>query len=149
MKLLYYPDERLNLVCESCKSCDVTLDIVKKMTYIMRKKNGIGLAAPQVGINKRFFIMEYQNGLLAGDVVVHINPRITVLSEDKNNIIEGCLSIHDKKTTQKRSYYIQMIYEDLDGFTRKSGHIDIDAAIIQHEIDHLNGILMIDRINHG
>lgn len=134
---------------EGCKCSDVSRDMIdryeetdiKKMIKIMDK--GLGLAAPQVGINKRFFIMKYQ-----GEIISVYNPKINFFSKQKTALKEGCLTypqgIHGT-VNMMRSTSIQV------EFTGKNGNIFIwrlrglEAKVFQHELDHLNGLTIFYR----
>ncbi len=127
MEILIAPDPFLKQRCES----SVTLKIQElgDMIRLMQKHGGIGLAAPQVGINARVFVTAWGE--------IFINPEIVEASETTYMSHEGCLSIPGKTFAVKRHKWIRLRNDP-----RK--HDSLKAAVIQHETDHLNGILISD-----
>ena len=109
--------------------------------FIMEQNQGIGLAAPQIGISKRFFIMKYKE-----DNIICINPEIIysspIIEIDSQ---EGCLSVPGKQFIVKRSSMITVKYIDLENNSIKKDLTGYDAIICQHEFDHLDGILISDK----
>ena len=107
------------------------------MIDTMIKSDGIGLAANQVGILKRIIIVSDE-----GNIKVFINPEITYFSEQKVPFDEGCLSLPQTFLTITRSENIMVKYRDLKGKPRMEKYSGLTARIIQHEVDHLDGITM-------
>lgn len=108
---------------------------------LAKEENGVGLAAPQVGENLRIIL-----AMLGKKVMVLINPEITKHSETKNSEDEGCLSIPEEVGTVERWSKIELSFFD-EKFTKKTRTLtDFDARVVQHEIDHLDGILFTDRV---
>ena len=103
--------------------------------------NGIGLAAPQVGLSLRLFVIE-----LEGDSYALINPKITAKSRKKIIAEEGCLSFPGQFLPVSRYSDVQMRYTDQFGQPGKIKAQGLLARALQHEIDHLDGILFIDRV---
>ena len=124
------------------KSCDLSA-IIGQMFVLMRRAQGIGLAAPQVGISQRFFIIEIEKNR----PLVFINPEIISTGADLNIHEEGCLSLPKlyAKVQRPASVRIQARDASYRLFTLEAE--DILATCIQHELDHLNGVLFIDRLN--
>ena len=116
-------------------------NFIKDMMETMLKKDGVGLAGPQIGELKRIII-----AAIDGTPQVYINPKITKKSLRKNTMEEGCLSIPDVYAKVKRPASIVVEYLDLAGEKRKIKANKMNARIFQHEIDHLDGVLFIDRI---
>ena len=116
-------------------------NFIKNMTKTMLKKDGVGLASPQIGELKRIFI-----AVINGTPQVFINPKITKKSWRKNTMEEGCLSIPGVYGKVKRPTSVEVEYLDLSGEKRKIKANKFNARVIQHETDHLNGILFIDRM---
>lgn len=117
------------------------------MEETMKDHDGIGLAAPQIGKSLRFTIIKTEDGILP-----LVNPRIVRRSITKDVMEEGCLSIPKVFGDVKRSKMVKVIAQDMAGkeirFTAKG----MFARVIQHEVDHLNGVLFIDKaikINEG
>ncbi|HBY57048.1 MAG TPA: peptide deformylase [Candidatus Atribacteria bacterium] len=117
------------------------LNIIKDMTETMYAASGVGLAAPQVGVLKRIIIVD---GGEEG-VIALINPKI-VDKEGESIAEEGCLSLPDIYANVKRSSKVTVEALDLDGEQIKITKEDLIARALQHEIDHLEGTLFIDRI---
>lgn len=114
--------------------------LVKDMKETMLKEDGVGLAAPQVGILRRIFIIDVGDG-----TIVFINPEM--MSQEGETIdTEGCLSIPDKTGRVKRPNKVKVKYLDLEGNEKIVEGTGLLARALCHEIDHLNGVLFIDRI---
>ena len=106
---------------------------------------GVGLAAPQVGVNKRMFVMDcVKDPDLAARPLVLINPEITWASEDLTTYEEGCLSIPDQYADVERPSEVRVRWLGLDGKTQEEQFAGLWATCAQHEIDHLDGKLFID-----
>ena len=114
--------------------------LIADMKETMRPAGGIGLAAPQVGISVRLVVILNQENVLA-----LINPEIINFSWRKEAAEEGCLSVPGKWGLIKRSKIIKVKALDENGKAVKFKAKDLFARVIQHEIDHLNGVLFIDR----
>lgn len=142
MKLHYLNSEILREPTElvQAEELDYVKSLVPEMTKIMTDEGGVGLAANQVGISKRFFIMR-----LNDEVKLIINPIITSL-EKFDLFEEGCLSIPGTSAPVNRAHEITMSYYD-DQFVLVSVTLkDLEAIAAQHEVDHLNGKLYIDQL---
>ncbi len=116
--------------------------LVEDMAETMYHANGVGLAAPQVGILKRVILVDV--GAETPDLHVFINPVITAMTGSCNGM-EGCLSVPGLFGTVDRPQRITLEYLDLDGETKTLEAEDFFARAICHEVDHLNGILFIDK----
>lgn len=144
LKLALHPAQVLRQVAQPIASADFKATWLKKlakdMTETMISRDGIGLAAPQVSESIRLIIVSTKTGPL-----IMINPELTKKSLIKETDEEGCLSIPNTFGQVKRHHSIQVKFFDLEG---KSKHISAKgllARVIQHEIDHLDGILFIDK----
>lgn len=125
----------------------VTKDIrtlVKNMEETVKKANGLGLAAPQVNENLRLCLVQ-----IAGRTTALINPTIPFKSTQKESAEEGCLSLPDVWLTVKRSKEIVVRYTDIKGAEQERRLQDMEARITQHEVDHLDGILIVDYAPHA
>lgn len=107
---------------------------------------GVGIAAPQVGILKQIiWVQRFDKSEFPFEV--YLNPVITHYSEQKQDCLEGCLSIPDRRdTTTTRAETIYLEYDQLNGQHKKDTVEGFTAVIFQHEIDHLNGILYLDHL---
>ena len=142
LELKKYPDKILRIKCSPVEVVDDRIkSILSDMAFTMRVRNGIGLAAPQIGINKQIAVVDIGDG-----PINLINPRIIDI-DGKGGIEEGCLSLPEVLLKVKRADALRLSTLDETG-----KNITIDAKgllsiVIQHEIDHLNGILIIDHAN--
>lgn len=114
--------------------------------------NGIGIAAPQVGVSLRMFIVNLQDErnpeeMLPGHPLVLINPKLSKPSDDEWTTPEGCLSIPKLYGDVSRPTRITVSAMDLDGETTEREFVGWEARVVMHENDHLNGVLFIDRMD--
>ena len=124
---------------------DEVRDLVKDMKETMLAENGIGLSAPQVGVNLRVIVVQLMSaGKLVGPVQEMINPVITSYSDDTMEYEEGCLSIPGEYIRINRPRSIHVKFQTLSGKYKKWYLKGLEARIVQHEIDHLDGVLMSD-----
>ena len=147
--VIIYPDSRLLQKSQLITVFNADLKILaKKMLQIMSKHDGVGLAAPQIGINSRIFVMDLnqKDGAEKSTPLVCVNPAI---KESSGTIIyeEGCLSLPGIREKIQRKKQIVFSYQDLEGNVKLLTKEDLAAVCIQHEIDHLNGILIIHKLN--
>ncbi len=126
-------------------SCPVILndevkEFIGSMKETMIDANGIGLAAPQVGRNIRIIVVKLQYG----DIQEMINPTVKWYSDHVVKIEEGCLSIPGKHVELIRPSKISISFQDLSGKYKRWKLKSLESRIVQHEIDHLDGVLMTD-----
>ncbi|HOJ78189.1 MAG TPA: peptide deformylase [Bacillota bacterium] len=114
--------------------------LAKDMLDTMYNANGVGLAAPQVGISERIIVIDVGKG-----PIVLVNPEI-IAAEGKEKDTEGCLSIPGRSEYVTRAAHVEVSALNLDGDTIKVEGSGLLARALQHEIDHLNGILFIDYV---
>lgn len=114
--------------------------LISEMTEIMYKAEGIGLAAPQVGISKRLVVIDVGEGLLA-----LINPEV-IYEEDKEIASEGCLSIPGVFGNVERAKRVVVKAFNAEGQEIRIPGAGLLARALQHEIDHLEGILFVDKV---
>lgn len=129
-------------------------DLVADMAETMYASNGIGLAAPQVGVNRRLFIMDTDwadrdGGSPSGrrNLRVFINPRIVWESAEDSSLSEGCLSLPEIEGEVFRPQRVRMAWQDEDGAAHEEDLDAVSARCVQHELDHLDGKLFIDRMS--
>jgi peptide deformylase len=143
-QILHWPDPRLKKNSEPVKEFTPALrDLASRMLELMRQHKGVGLAAPQVGHNIRLFVMNHSGE--PNDNRVYVNPVLSDPSGDESSE-EGCLSLPEVNAQISRHKSLRMQAQDLDGKPidqTESGYI---ARIWQHEYDHLNGVLITDRM---
>ena len=121
--------------------------ILNDMAETMYDAPGIGLAGNQVGILKRLVVMDCSTDEEDPNLIKMINPEIINSSDEKEELEEGCLSIPDHKSIVKRPAQVKVKYLNIDGIEQTLDAEGLLAACVQHEIDHLNGILFVDHIS--
>jgi peptide deformylase len=121
---------------------DALRDQVARMAAIMRDAIGVGLAAPQVGLSQRLLV--YQVG---HDAPVHavVNPEIEWSSKDEEALEEGCLSLPGVHIDVDRPIHVRIRAQDEHGDPQLIEASGLEARVLQHEIDHLNGVLILER----
>ncbi|WP_027359655.1 peptide deformylase [Desulforegula conservatrix] len=148
LNILTYPDKFLAQPTVPVQEVTEELkQLIEDMADTMYKAPGIGLAANQVGSDKRFLIADPLGDPEKREFKVFINPEIVKMTGEVISEEEGCLSVPDFRADVKRAEKIIINYTDLDmnSFTLEAE--GMLAIILQHEIDHLNGILFIDRLS--
>lgn len=144
LKILLWPDPRLLAVSKPVAAFDDSLkELVRRMFELMREHKGVGLAAPQVGHNLRLFVMSHTGK--PEDDRVYVNPEL-LAPEGQEEGDEGCLSLPGVNARILRSHEYRIRARDVEGKPfeqQESGYI---ARIWQHEFDHLNGTLILDRM---
>ena len=123
-----------------------TRSLVKDMLQSMYSAKGIGLAAPQVGISKELLVIDINFEDSAAEPLILINPEITAFGSTLNSYEEGCLSIPGVYLDVIRPSTIKLKFRDEMGRPRKMNADGLLARCIQHEVDHLKGILFVDRV---
>ena len=145
LEIVHYPAAVLKRPAEDVVEIDAWLTAVaQRMTDLMTRHEGVGLAAPQVGLPLRMFIMAADGK--PENLRVLINPQITDL-QGQVEAEEGCLSLPDIRTAVLRAQCVTVRGYDLSGNEVRETLVDWPARIAQHENDHLEGILIIDRIS--
>ncbi len=144
LKIIHYPDPRLKKVSQPLEKPTAELkELAARMFQLMREHKGVGLAAPQVGLNIRMFVMNHTGE--PKDDRVYINPTLTE-AEGSEESEEGCLSLPGINANIVRDKTLRLRAIDLDGNPideTQSGYV---ARVWQHEFDHLNGTLITDRM---
>jgi peptide deformylase len=119
------------------------LDLVKDMLDTLQDEGGVGLAAPQIGITRRIILVRFED-----KVETYVNPEVEVLDDEFVEGDEGCLSIYSIQGFQvKRSPRIKVKALNIKGEPVEFIAEDMLARILQHEVDHLNGVLFIDHLD--
>lgn len=121
--------------------------LIDDMVETMRESNGIGLAAPQVNRSIKLLVIDMSLIDENLDYQAFINPNIVEFSEEKDSMEEGCLSIPGINEEVIRSSSIKVEYQDEEGVPQLLEADDLLAVVLQHEIDHLNGIMFTDRLS--
>jgi len=123
-----------------------TRKLAKEMLQSMYSAKGIGLAAPQVGISKELLVIDINFEDSAAEPLILINPEITAYGSTLNSYEEGCLSIPGVYLNVIRPSTIKLKFRDEMGRPRKMNADGLLARCIQHEVDHLKGVLFVDRV---
>ena len=153
LKILTYPEKSLLQPSAKVEQIDDDLKkLVSDMGETMFDAPGVGLAAPQIGVNKRLIVYDINAANKDDDGSTHefkalINPEIIEASGSIISEKEACLSVVDYSADVKRYERVTVTALDIDGNALKFDAQGILAVIMQHEIDHLDGILFIDRIS--
>src|SRR5579871_1018776 len=146
--IIILPDKRLRLVSEPTKASDPDLRaLIEDMFETMYEAPGIGLAAIQIGVPKRVVVMDLAKKDDPKEPRVFVNPEVTWRSEEKSTYEEGCLSIPEFYEEVERPAVVRVKYLDENGVAQELEASGLLATCLQHEIDHLNGVLFIDHIS--
>ena len=146
--LVILPDSKLRLISEPIK--EVTNEIRRladDMLETMYDAPGVGLAAIQIGMPLRMVTMDVSKSEDEHQPLVLINPEIVWASEEKRVYEEGCLSIPEYYEEVERPAKVRVRFTDLDGKVHEEDAEGLYATCIQHEIDHLNGVLFVDYLS--
>ena len=147
-KILIIPDPILRKKSDKVTSIDKSIkQLMNDMLQIMYDAPGIGLAAIQIGIPKRVVVMDLSKNEEKKNPMFFVNPEITWKSDSKSSYEEGCLSIPNQFAKIERSEKCNVKYLDYDGNEKKIEASGLLSTCIQHEVDHLNGILFIDYLS--
>jgi peptide deformylase len=146
--ILILPDKRLRQVSDPVKKIDASLrKLIEDMFETMYDAPGIGLAAIQIGAPKRVITMDLAKKEEPRNPQVFINPEIVWTSQEKATYEEGCLSIPEYYDDVERPAQVKVKYLDLEGKRQEVVANGLFATCLQHEIDHLNGVLFIDHLS--
>jgi peptide deformylase len=138
-----YPDPALRMRAREVESFDGDLRrLAERMTQLMRDANGVGLAATQIGIIRRVFVVQTDPD---EDPIAVVNPVVVDQSDETVVDDEGCLSLQGVQMPVERPTSIRLEGRDLEGGDRTLDIADHAARVVQHEVDHLDGVLILDR----
>jgi peptide deformylase len=147
LKICKYGDEVLKVKAAEIRNITGRIvDLAAAMTRTMHLAPGVGLAAPQVGVSLQLITVDLSVGENPEQLLVVINPRI-VETEGYEISEEGCLSVPGYSLPIKRSARISLQGTLLDGRDLSAEFDGLQARVLQHEIDHLNGVLIVDRLS--
>ena len=141
-RVLRQPAKRIARVDDSIRQ------LVKEMLQTMYSADGIGLAAPQVAINKQLIVIDCEPNNPDTSPLVLINPKIVKYGNDLCNSEEGCLSIPGVYLEVTRPEAIEVSFKDENGRPRKIKATGLLSRVIQHEMDHLSGVMFVDRVEN-
>jgi peptide deformylase len=138
-----YPDAVLRMRAHEVDRFDETLArLAERMTQLMHDARGVGLAATQVGVLQRLFVFQADE---EDEVRAVVNPQLTTRSEELESGDEGCLSLQGVLVPVERSLSVTLEGQDLEGKPLRLELEELRARVVQHELDHLDGTLMIER----
>ena len=146
--ILTLPDKRLRQIADPVEKVDAEIKaLAKDMLETMYDAPGVGLAAPQIGEMKRIVVMDLAKDDEPKDPIVMINPEILSFSDETTTTEEGCLSIPELYYDVERPAEVTVRYTDLEGKSVERHATERLAICIQHELDHLDGVLYIDYLS--
>lgn len=149
MTIVQYPSEVLKRRSNEVKTLDFQDEELIAFTGMMleefSRSGGVGLAAPQVGYSLRIIIVDEHAGTELSSPEVMLNPRISKTSKKFERFIEACLSLPGRRFAVSRAKSLWYTYTTVDGDHRMAYADGFKAQIIQHEVDHINGITIADR----
>jgi peptide deformylase len=147
-EIIILPDKRLRLVSAPAKSIDPELRLlIDDMFETMYEAPGIGLAAIQIGVPERVIVMDLAKKDEPKEPRVFVNPQVLWRSDEKATYEEGCLSIPEFYEEVERSAKVRVKFLDVTGAEQELEASGLLATCLQHEIDHLDGVLFIDHIS--
>ncbi len=148
LKLYEYPHPILKKKAEKVQKVDDELrKLLDDMLETMYASNGCGLAAPQIGVSKRIVVIDIAHEDEEPRPLYMVNPEIVWQSEEKEISEEGCLSVPGQRAEVERPAAVRIKYLDYDGREQELEADDFLAVAAQHEIDHLDGVLYIDKLS--
>ena len=146
--IIILPDKRLRQKSDPVKAVDAEVRaLVEDMFETMYKAPGVGLAAIQIGVARRIVTVDTAKKDEPKDPQVFINPEVVWTSDEKNTYEEGCLSIPEYYEEVERPSEVKVRFMNLEGKTQEIAANGLLATVLQHEIDHTNGVLFIDHIS--
>ena len=138
-----YPDAVLRMSARDVEHFDDDLvRLADRMAHLMHDARGVGLAATQVGVLQRLFVFQAAD---ADEVTAIVNPEITERAEETEVADEGCLSLQGVLVPVERSVAVTIEGQDVRGEPLRIELEEMDARVVQHELDHLEGVLMLER----
>ncbi len=148
LDIIIAPDPRLKITTKAVAKVDGGVRrLMDDMLETMHAANGIGLAAPQVGDKRRVIVVDVAGEDAEPDPVQMANPELLWVSDEMHNQEEGCLSLPEHYAEVERHDAIRVRYLDYGGESREREVDGVLATCIQHEMDHLEGILFVDHIS--
>ena len=148
LDIIVAPDPRLKITAKAVKAVDDDVRaLMDDMLESMHVANGIGLAAPQVGASRRVIVVDISRAEEEPDPIRMANPELLWVSDEEGNHEEGCLSLPEQYAEVERPESIRVRYLDRSGEEQELDATGKLATFIQHEMDHLDGILFVDHIS--
>ena len=149
LPILIAPDPRLKLKAKPVDKVDAALcRLMDDMLETMYAAPGIGLAAPQVGVSKRLLVLDVAKPDETPSPLCLVNPQLLWVSDEDNTYEEGCLSVPEQYADVIRPARVRLRYVDRDNKPRDLEADGLLATVVQHEMDHLDGVLFIDHLTN-
>lgn len=146
LRIIKYGNPILRMKARRVEKIDARIHkLAEDMILTMKEDGGIGLAAPQVAESVALVVIDHSLISEDGQPTAYINPQI-LSTEGESVMEEGCLSIPEIRADVKRPEKITLNYQTIDGASHEQQFDGLSARVLQHEIDHLNGVLFVDRI---
>ena len=146
--ILWHPDPHLKKTCAVIQAVDGSIrELADDLLETMYRAPGVGLAAPQVGLLKRLFVLDCTAKDEDNQSMVLINPAVVWTSKESSTYNEGCLSLPEQYEDVTRPSEVVVQFLDRSGAEREEHFKELWATCAQHEIDHLDGVLFIDHIS--
>ncbi len=142
-RVLRQPAKRVAKVDQSIRQ------LAEEMLQTMYSSDGIGLAAPQVGVNKQVIVIDCEPDNPENPPLILINPVIKNLGRNLCDAQEGCLSVPGVYMDVRRPEQVEVVYKDENGRPQTLKASGLLSRAIQHEMDHLNGVMFVDRVENG
>ncbi|HXP95673.1 MAG TPA: peptide deformylase [Telmatospirillum sp.] len=147
LPILVAPDPRLKLKAKAVEAVDAPLRrLMDDMLETMYAAPGIGLAAPQVGVSKRLLVIDLAKDDEPKAPLCMVNPELTWVSDEENTYEEGCLSVPEHYADVVRPARVRVRFVDRNNEKREIDADGLLATVIQHEMDHLDGVLFVDHL---
>ncbi len=147
LRVIKYGNPTLRMKAKKIEKIDSSVKhLAEDMIQVMQAEDGIGLAAPQVDESIAMLVVDHSLIEENGVPTAYLNPEI-LSAEGETVMEEGCLSIPDIREEVKRPESIQLRYQNIQGELLEQQFAGMSARVLQHEIDHLNGVLFVDRIS--
>lgn len=148
LEIYEHPHPILRKIADKVEKVDDDLrKILDDMLETMYDAPGVGLAAPQVGLSKRMVVIDASHDEEEKKPLFLVNPEIVERSEDIISCEEGCLSLPEQRAEVERSAWVRVKFTDYHGEPQEMLAEDYLAIVVQHELDHLDGILYIDHLS--
>ena len=148
MEIVHYPSQILEQVCDEITEFGEDLrKLSEDMSVTMYASKGVGLSGPQVGLKKRIIVVDPTAGNASDGLIVLVNPKVSWQSKELISLREGCLSLPGTIVNIERPECIEVTYQTIAGDAMTADFTGWPARIIQHETDHLDGIMMFDKLH--
>ena len=148
LDIVLWPDTRLTETCVQIEEVtDEIRTLAQDMLETMYAAKGRGLAASQVGAMHRVFVMDVGWKEGKSDPLICINPMLSEIGEERATMEEGCLSIPGVLAEVNRPSQVQLVWSSLEGARYVQSFVGFGAACVQHELDHLDGIVTFDHLS--